>query len=204
MSRPTINPGSVDWSGENPGMYLKQSADGPFITLISFFRVVLSPKGKGHAAFMLLDPHGDGKSSDRPNICITDNEPLALYLRDGFVKNFGAFKGLKSVDTAKMIAGWDFHPSGDGSTQHTEWFRSTLGQVQLTWADCGDQFVVEMPKAKSATGQHEMFSTFVDVHAVSANINGKPVAGKPFPREFAGKKDSSTAFLAFSETWIKF
>ena len=39
-------------------------------------------------------------------------------------------------------------------------------------------------------------------NVVTATINGKSVAGKAFPREFAGKKDSSTAFLAFSETWV--
>ena len=77
MARIPINPGKIDWSGENPGMYLKDSETGPFVTLISFFRVVASPLGKGHAAFMLLDPHGDGRSADKPNVCLTDNEPLA-------------------------------------------------------------------------------------------------------------------------------
>ena len=72
MTRPAINPGKVDWSGENPGMYLKETADGPFVTLISFFRVVLSPHGKGHAAFMLLDPQGNGKDPARPNVCLTE------------------------------------------------------------------------------------------------------------------------------------
>lgn len=40
-------PGTVDWSGENPGMYLKETQDGPFVTLLSFFRVVVSPHGRG-------------------------------------------------------------------------------------------------------------------------------------------------------------
>jgi len=202
MDRMPINPGKVDWSGENPGMYLKESADGPFITLISFFRVVLSPKGRGHAAFILQDPHGDGKSAAKPNLCITDNEPMAEYLRDGFVANFGAFKGIKGLPGVRMVPGWDFMPAGDGKTHHTEWFRSSVGQVSLTWNDLGAPFLVEMPKDKSATGKHEMFSLFVDVRAVAVSINGRGVAGKPFPREFAGKKDSSTAFLAFSETWV--
>jgi len=202
MERQTINPGKVDWSGENPGMYLKESADGPFVTLVSFFRVVLSPKGRGHAAFILQDPHGDGKSAAKPNLCITDNEPMAEYLRDGFVANFGAFKGIKGLPGVRMVPGWDFMPAGDGKTHHTEWFRSSVGQVSLTWSDLSTPFLVEMPKDKSATGKHEMFSLFVDVRAVAVSINGRGVAGKPFPREFAGKKDSSTAFLAFSETWV--
>ena len=81
--------------------------------------------------------------------------------------------------------------------------RLTYGQVSLAWNDLGDPFLVELSKDKSATGAHEMISLFVDVHAVEVSINGKGVDGKPFPREFAGKKNSSTAFLAFSETWIK-
>jgi hypothetical protein len=203
MARPAINPGVVDWSGENPGMYLKETADGPFVTLISFFRVVLSPRGRGHAAFILQDPHGDGRNAARPNLCITDNEPLAEYLREGFVANFGAFRGLKGLSGVRMVPGWDFMPAGDGKVAHVEWFRSAVGQVCLTWKGLGDAFLVEMPKDKSATGRHEMFSLFVDAHAVDATINGRGVAGRAFPREFAGKKDSSTAFLAFSETWVK-
>jgi hypothetical protein len=68
MERIPINPGSVDWSGEKPGMHLKETPDGPFVTLISFFRVVLSPHGRGHAAFLLLDPHGDGKIAGKPTV----------------------------------------------------------------------------------------------------------------------------------------
>jgi hypothetical protein len=203
MARPSINPGAVDWSGENPGMYLKETADGPFVTLISFFRVVLSPRGRGHAAFILRDPHGDGRNAAKPILCITDNEPLAEYLRDGFVANFGAFKGVKGLPGTRMVPGWDFMPGGEGKAAHVEWFRSGVGQVCLTWKGLGDVFLVEMPKDKSATGRHEMFSLFVDAHAVEVSINGRGVTGRPFPREFAGKKESSTAFLAFSETWVK-
>ena len=96
MTRPPINPGPVYWSGENPGMYLKDTADGPFVTLISFFRVVLSPHGKGHAAFLLLDPRGNGAHTGKPNVCVTDNEPLAAYLRDNFVAHFGRSKASKA------------------------------------------------------------------------------------------------------------
>jgi hypothetical protein len=202
MTRPPINPGEVDWSGENPGMYLKETADGPFVTLVSFFRVVLSPHGKGHAAFLFQDPHGNGKDHKKPNLCLTDNEPLAAYLRANFVAFFGAFKGTPALNNYRTEPAWDFMATGDGSTTHTEWFRSAAGQVNLTWEELGAPFIVEMPKEKSATGKHEMFSLFVESPRVRATINGKGVAGKAFPREFAGKKDSSTAFLAFSETWV--
>ncbi len=203
MPRHIINPGQVDWSGENPGLYLREDADGPFVTLVSFFRVVLSPHGKGHAAFLLQDPQGDGTDPARPNLCLTDNEPLAHYLRDGFVSRFGAFQGATGLAGARMLPGWDFMAGGDAIGVHTEWFRSAVGQVCLTWAELGEPFMVEMPPEKSATGAHDMFSLFVDAAQGHATVNGRAVAGRAFPRAFATKKDSSTAFLAFSETWIK-
>lgn len=203
MARPPINPGQIDWSGENPGMYLKDTADGPFVTLISFFRVVCSPHGRGHAAFILQDPRGSGRDEARPNLCITDNEPLAAYLRDGFVSKFGAFRDARGLSGCRMVPGWDFMPGGDARAAHVEWFRSAVGQVCLAWRELSAPFLVEFTADRSATGVHEMFSLFMDARAVEATINGRGVTGKPFPREFAGRKDSSTAFLAFSETWVK-
>ncbi len=32
-------PGTVAWSGGNPGISLKDTPDGPFVTAASFFRV---------------------------------------------------------------------------------------------------------------------------------------------------------------------
>ena len=202
MGRPPFNPNKIDWSGENPGMYLKETADGPFVTLVSFFRVVTSPHGKGHAAFMLLDPYGDGKNPEKPNVCLTDNEPLAAYVQKGFVTHFGAFKGAKGLSNLQMTPGWDFVASGDGRTSHTEWFRSAIGQVNLTWDKLSAPFMVELMKEQSATGAHEMFSLFLESSLATITINGKPAAGKSVPRGWIGRK-STTAFLAFSETWIK-
>ena len=54
MTRVSINPGRVDWCGENPGIYLKENpSDASYSTLALFFRVVLSPYGRGHAAIVL-------------------------------------------------------------------------------------------------------------------------------------------------------
>ncbi len=202
MERVLINPGTVDWSGENPGMYLKESADGPFVTLISFFRVVLSPHGRGHVAFLFQDPHGDGKRAGKPNLCITDNEPLARYLKENFVAHFGPFKGIPALSNFQLGKGTNFVASGDARTTYTEQFRGDPGEIALTWTPLGDAFMVEMPREKSATGQHEMFSLFVNASGVKVSLQGQSVAGRPFPRDVAGKA-SSTAFLAFSETWVR-
>jgi len=202
MTQSLIHPEKVDWSGENPGMYLKDSAAGPFVSLISFFRVMVSPHGRGHAAFLILDPQGEGKNSATPNLCLTDNEPLARYLKEGFVANFGAFRGVNGLTNCRFAPAWDFVAAGDARSTYTEWFRSTVGQISLNWDDLGEPFIVDLPKEKSATGRHQMLSLFVEAKSVRASINGAAIRGQAFPREFAGKQDSSTAFLAFSETWL--
>ena len=56
MKRVSINPGRVEWSGENPGIYLKTAGGTAYSTLALFFRVVLSPFGRGHAAIVLGEP----------------------------------------------------------------------------------------------------------------------------------------------------
>ena len=40
---PPLNPGKVDWTGENPGILLKDGPDGPFTAMALFFRIVYSP-----------------------------------------------------------------------------------------------------------------------------------------------------------------
>src|SRR5205085_8266057 len=71
-----INPSKVDWSGDNPGIYFRETPESPWSTLAVFFRVILSPKGRGHAVVVLGSP-GEAKGMPRANnFCITDNEPL--------------------------------------------------------------------------------------------------------------------------------
>ena len=46
------------WSGENPIILLKPSADAQETTAAGFFRVDYSPAGSGHAAFVISDLGG--------------------------------------------------------------------------------------------------------------------------------------------------
>src|SRR5947209_16567308 len=105
MADPIVFAGTVDWSGENPGISLKENPDGPFVTLASFFRVVLSPHGRGHALVLLQSPQDAAPPIDRANVCLHDNEKLARYLVEEFVANFGAWKnvpGLKGLTYRRL------------------------------------------------------------------------------------------------------
>jgi hypothetical protein len=201
MARPPVNPNQVDWSGENPGITLKETVDGETTCLVSFFRVVVSPHGVGHAAFVLTDPQLKG-GGPAVNACFTDNEPLARYLLSDFVSQFGAWRGVPALANLTYTPATEFTHSGDQTTGWTETVRGPGVDVTLSWQDLQKPFVVEYMKEQSATGQHEMFSLFVPARAAEVIANGVRGKGVVGPRDIFGTQ-SSMAFLAFSETWVK-
>ena len=203
MTMPTMtHPGMVDWSGENPGMYLKDKGDGPFSTLVSFFRVVASPHGRGHALILLEAPLLHTSIPEALNVCVTDNESLARYLVSDFAAHFGAFKGAEALQSMDYVKLTGVAASGDTRSAYMEWVKGEGVEASLSWENLGEPFMVNIPKEKSATGRHALFSLFVDARKVTATVNGRTLKGQPVPREFAGRQ-SSTAFLAYSETWIR-
>ena len=201
MPRPPINPNPVDWSGENPGITLKDGPDGDTTCLVSFFRVVVSPHGPGHAAFVLTDPLNKG-GGEAVNACFTDNEPLARYLTSNFLVHFGTWKGIPALDGLAFTPASTFAHSGDHKTAWIERITGDGVDVTLTWSQLEEPFVVEYLKEQSATGAHEMFSLFVPARGAEVVANGVRGRGAPTVRDQFGKQ-GSTAFLAFSETWVK-
>jgi hypothetical protein len=202
MADPIVFSGNVEWSGENPGISLKETPDGPFVTLASFFRVVLSPHGRGHALVLLQSPQDKSPPADRANVCLADNETLARYLVTEFVANFGAWKGVPG------LAGLAYRPldsveaGGDPAASYSETVRAGDMTVRLDWTGLGTPFCFALPPDKSATGRHHMPSLFVGCRDATVTVNGRVLPGKPIPREIAGHR-ISTAMLAFSETWIR-
>ena len=192
-------PGTVEWSGENPGISLKATPDGPFVALASFFRVVLSPHGRGHALMLLQSPQDEKPGA---NYCLHDNEKLARYLVSDFVSHFGAWKGLPGLKSMTYRALDSVAASGDPASTYHETVKSGDLTVQLTWSGLGAPFCFALPPEKSATTRHSMPSLFVPCRDASITVNGKALAGKPVPRELAGHT-LTTAMLAFSETWIR-
>jgi hypothetical protein len=202
MAEPIVFSGNVDWSGENPGVSLKETPDGPFVALASFFRVVLSPHGRGHALVLLQSPQDAKAPADRANVCLTDNEKLARYLVTDFVSHFGAWKGLPGLSGLTYRGLDSVEAAGDPTTTYSETVRAGDLTVRLTWSGLGKPFCFALPPDKSATGHHHMPSLFVGCENATVTVNGRALPGKPVPREVAGHR-ISTAMLAFSETWIR-
>lgn len=204
MTRVPIHPGAVDWTGENPGIYLKDSEDGPWTGLMCFFRIMVSPHGRGHGVVLLDRPRAAQGLPAVENFCITDNEPLARYLVDGYFALFASFKVSPGLGAMTYLPLTGVSRSGDTTpgSDYVESIRSADFEVVCTWNNLGEGFAVELPPANTATGVHEMFSLFIEAPEASVTINGRPLQGRVYPRDFNGRH-SSCAFLAFSESWVQ-
>jgi hypothetical protein len=198
MAETTTFPGTVEWTGENPVISLKEDPNGPFTTLASFFRVMLSPQGRGHALVLLQSP----QEASPGNVCLTDNEPLARWLIAEYVSNFGAWRGLAGLSSLTFRKLDSVEADGDTITRYGETVKAGDMAVKLEWSGLGKPFCFALAPAQSATGKHHMPSLFVGCDKATITVNGKARPGAPIPRDIAGQH-ISTAMLAFSETWIR-
>ena len=201
MPSSPIPPGAVAWTGENPGIYLKDEQDGPWTGLMTFFRITWSEHGRGHGVLLLDDPNVEQSLPEVANFCITDNEPLARYLVDEFFSKFASFKvspGLKAIQYLPLT---EVYREGDTRAEYTEVVKSADQEVRMTWKGLGKPYAVDMPPEKGPTKAHEMYSLFLDASDALVTVNGRRLKGKVVERDFANTK-KTTAFLAFSESWM--
>ena len=203
MKRIAHNPGRVEWSGENPGIYLKaNTTDADYCTLALFFRVTLFPYGRGHAAMVLGAPDTAHGWPQVPNFIMTDNQRMMRWIVEGWVAKMPTF-----VDKAALSAmSWLDCDSvqkrpGDLKSRYSETLRGSGITLELIWRDMGVPIPVEVTKENSATKEHEMYSVLLEANTAQIVLNGTPLAGQVSDRVFFDREMSS-AFLAFSETWI--
>lgn len=203
MKRVAINPGRVDWSGENPGIYLKHRAEDEHYCVLSlFFRVVLSPHGRGHAAIVLAAPDAERGWPDETNFIVTDNPQLMRWIVDGWVAKMPTFAGQAGLRHMSWLHLDSVQRTpGDLKSEYRETLRGPGMTLELIWRDMGPPLPVEVTAENSATRAHEMYSVFLEAKSAEIVVNGTPLPGGVQQRQFFGR-GMSTAFLAFSETWV--
>ena len=202
MDRTSINPGRVEWSGENPGIYLKQQPEDDFSTLALFFRVALSPYGRGHAAIVLGEPDQPEGWPDVPNFIMTDNQRMMRWIVDGWVTKMPTFLNRQGLTHMRWLDldSVEKRPH-DLKTRYSEILRGSGVTLEMHWLELGAPLPVEVTKENSATKEHEMYSVFLEAAQAQILVNGTPLNGQVGERQFFGRT-MSTAFLAFSETWV--
>lgn len=197
-----VRTGKVDWTGDNPPIYLKTDPAGDWTTLALFFRVNGSDYGRGHMILVLEDPYSRGMSNP-VRLCVTDNASLARYLLDDFVRQFGLFRpAAAAIDCLKITEGARFSIQADYPRHVTEIADFDGHRVEMRWSGLQEMFAVAQPPRDSQTKRHEMFSVFQPATSASIILNGRALPGTTVERVFFDRRAQSAA-LAHSESWIR-
>ncbi len=195
--------GEVEWTGDNPFIYLSSDAGESWSVLALMFRIAWSVRGAGNAILVLEKPGETAPQGDALAFCACDNEALARFLVEGFVPHFGVFRGQQGLARLEFVAARDFDErDGEDGAHEAACSTDTLGEVMLSWRQLRAPFAVDAPPPETATGAHRMLSVFRPADAASIVVGGRQLEGSPIERDFFGGR-SLSAGLAFSESWIR-
>jgi hypothetical protein len=194
--------GKVYVTGENPGIRLLNKPDGQVLTAVSYWRIVWSPAGPGHVCYVTT---GDGKSPDDLRIALTDNQKLYDYLTQNIMTVLDTTIAQRPFKVAQATFSDEgqgtFNAAGDTMNERRVTCKSSQYTVGLAWRDFYEPFQLDTPVGgpKNPFG---VTSLFIPAKQADVIINGKKAAGNVYPQP-RGPAQSSTAFLAFSESWLK-
>lgn len=196
-----IHPGKVDWTGENPGILLKDDPDGPFTAMALFFRIAWSPVGRGQVLLLYSAPDTGQGLPDTANLVMHDNRALADFLMQTFIAKLGAFAGAAAFPAVSYVELDEVRTEGDSRSRYAEHLRAGELSVDLVWDGLGKPTALELPVELTGPKDREMYTLLVESREASITVNGRRLPGTPAPRVQAGI-ETTTAFLYFSETWI--
>jgi hypothetical protein len=190
MAQP-VDPNEVLMTGENS--FIRLSADGgkTHTSRVSHWRVLWCPAGAGHAMFVqspLIE--------NRVQI-YSDNLAVARWLQ----RTIETLLYPPFADVALPVFAAQFARSGDPHSAAVETVDSALDSIVLTWHDCIEPFVLTMAPGMG-NRPIGVFSTFFPAKCAQIEMNGR-FAPHATWLEMRGDRQSSSACLALSETWVK-
>jgi hypothetical protein len=200
LSEP-ITPGVVDWTGDNPGILLKNDDDS-FAAMALFFRVAWSPVGQGQVLLLFASPNEELGSAEAPNIILSDNPELSDYLLENFIGRLAVFRDAPAFEKLNHLVAKSVSSSGDPmSHQYTETVAGGSYTIELIWEQLEAPRALELMPNQVGSGIHTMYTVLVPAQQAQIIVNGRSLPGKLGTRVQAGF-ETTTAFLYFSETWI--
>ncbi len=186
-----VDPNEVMMTGENS--FIRYSADGGKTQTdrASHWRVLWCPAGAGHALFLKSALTGGAVK------IWSDHPPVARWLQ----KEIESLLFPAFADAGTPVAPASFSRLGGIDTRAAELVVGRDAEVLLSWEDFLPAFVLNMPPG-SGGRPIGVFSTFFPARGARIALNGRVAAGTPYA-EKRGERDSSSAVLAWSETWVK-
>lgn len=188
---PPVDPNQVLMTGENSFIRLSPDGGKTMSDRFSHWRVLWCPAGAGHALF------AQSTLTDGQVRIYSDNIAVARWLQ----ATIETLLYAPFADPKQPVVDAAFDRDGDPRAAATETVVSSGESLTLTWYDFGEPFVLTMPPGYN-NRPLGVFSTFFPARSAQVGLNGRFAGGTPWP-ETRGDRQSSSACLAWSETWVK-
>ena len=186
-----VDPNDPIMTGENSFIRLSHDAGKTQSDRYSHWRVLWCPAGAGHALFMQSE-----LTAGKVKI-FSDNVAVARWLQ----RNIETLLFPAFADEKVAIVSADFMRHGDAQSSATETVTSSENEITLTWYDFIAPLVLTQPPGFN-NRPIGVFSTFFPARAAQVEMDGDVTTGLPW-EEMRGDRKSSSACLAWSETWVK-
>ena len=186
-----VDPNDPIMTGENSFIRLSHDAGKTQTDRYSHWRVLWCPAGAGHALFMQSE-----LTAGKVKI-FSDNVAVARWLQ----RNIETLLFPAFADEKVAIVSADFMRHGDAQSSAIETVTSSENEITLTWYDFIAPLVLTMPPGFN-NRPIGVFSTFFPARAAQVEMDGDVTTGLPW-EEMRGDRKSSSACLAWSETWVK-
>ena len=189
---PETDPNQVRLTGENSFIRLHANDNSPELTRVSHWRVLHCPGGPGHVLFIR------GDLTDNAVRIYSDNIAMTRWLQEEIESLLYPPFADQTLPVVEAV----FSKSGDARSFWTETIESEDDSVALTWYDFGEPFMLTVAAGSVQGRPHGVYSCFIPARRAQITLNGQVAAGRPLPQK-RGDRDSSTACLAWSETWVR-
>ena len=184
------------FSGENPGMTLFSPDTEETVAVASYWHCTDSPMGVGHALVLWLK--NENAAIGHGGI-FTDSLKLAEVLIRKLTQHFPEFENVP-VQSLQYIHAHCGH-TYDG-TSYRATCQISAAQVELEWSDPLDRKQILWPGFPAGEEGYDLSTVIRPCKTGKVQINGKGIEGKVKVTQNAEGVYSSSAFLAFAETWV--
>jgi len=190
MAQP-IDPNEVLMTGENSFIRLSLDGGKTMSSRVSHWRVLWCPAGAGHAMFV------QSPLTDNGVQIFSDNMAVARWLQ----RTIEALLFPAFADVALPVFDAEFERRGDPRSSAMETITSDTERVVLTWYECIEPFVLTMAPGMG-NRPIGVFSTFFPAKSAQLEMSGRFAPGTPW-LEMRSDRQSTSACLAWSETWVR-
>jgi hypothetical protein len=191
MAEPQIvDPHDPVMTGENSFIRLSDDGGNTINDRCSHWRVLWSPAGQGHALFIQ-------SSLLSKTLVYADNAAVARYLQ----RTIEVLLHKPFADETLPIIDAAFTRTGNSLSAVEERIVSRRDEIVMTWWDFMAPFVLTMGPGVM-NRPLGVYSTFIPARSAQLSVNGQSANASVFAQERGGRP-SSSAVLAWSETWVK-